>query len=78
MERDVERLVELLVGRQIRPVGRPRDEDQVPRRGDRQQLGRALDDPEHERLPVGEAPGLLADPDRASTSATAKMIAETT
>ena len=31
-------------------------------RGDRQQLGGALHDSEHERLPVGERPRLLADP----------------
>ena len=36
----------------------------MPRGGDRQQLRRSLHDPEHERLPVGEAAGLLVDADR--------------
>ena len=36
----------------------------MARRRDRQQLARALRDPEHERLPVGEPAGLLADAQR--------------
>src|SRR5207249_609781 len=32
--------------------------------GDRQELGCALDDPQHERLPVGELPGRLPHPER--------------
>ena len=60
VERDVERLVEVLVRLEVVPVPDPGDEDQVARRGDRQQLGRALDDPERERLPVGELARLLA------------------
>ena len=54
MERDVERLVELLVLLQVRPVAGPRDEDQVPRRRDRQQLGEPLHEAEDQRLPVRE------------------------
>ena len=36
----------------------------MARRGDRQQLARALRHAEHERLPVGEPARLLADPER--------------
>ena len=61
VKRDVERLVEVGVRLEVVPVRDPRHEDQVSRGGDRQQLGQALGDPEHERLPVGEAAGLLAD-----------------
>ena len=52
VERDVERLVELVVRPPGSPVEEPGDEDQVARRGDREELGQALDDPEDERLPV--------------------------
>ena len=40
---------------QVRPVAEPRDEHEVARGRDREQLRRALDHPEDERLPVGEA-----------------------
>jgi hypothetical protein len=52
VQRDVERLVELVVLLEVRPVAEPRHEDQVARRRDRQELGEPLDDPEDERLPV--------------------------
>ena len=61
VERDVEGLVELVVLLKDLPVGKPRHEDQVTGRADREQLGRALDDAEHERLPVRECAFLLAD-----------------
>ena len=54
VERDVERLVEAVVLLEVRPLGCPRDEDQVAGRRDRQELRQALDDPEDERLPVRE------------------------
>jgi hypothetical protein len=59
VERDVERLVEALVRLEVVPVEQPRDEDEVARGRDRQQLGQALDEAEDERLPVREAPGPL-------------------
>jgi hypothetical protein len=43
---DVEGLVERIVLLQEGVVLKPGDEDQVPRGGDRQELGEALDDPE--------------------------------
>ena len=61
VERDVERLVELLVGLEVLPLEEPRNEDQVARRGDGQELCGALHDAEHERLPVGERSRFLAD-----------------
>ena len=64
MERDVERLVEILVLLEVRPVAGPRDEDQVPRRRDRQQLGESLHEPENQRLPVREGGSLLPPADQ--------------
>src|SRR6266508_5381511 len=61
VERDVEGLVEVRVRLEVAPVREPRDEDQVSRGRDRQQLGQALHDSEYERLPVGEGPGAVAD-----------------
>ena len=61
VQRDVERLVEVRVRLEIRPVEEPRDEDQVPGRRDGQELREALDGAEHERLPVRERAGTLAD-----------------
>ena len=52
MERDVERLVEAVVLLEVRPVGSPGHEDEVPRRRDRKELGESLDDTEDERLSV--------------------------
>ena len=54
MQRDVERLVEAVVLLEVRPLGRPRNEDEVSRGGDRQELGEPLHDAEDERLPVRE------------------------
>ena len=54
VQRDVECLVEGVVLLQVRPVEEPRDEDQVARRRDREQLRRPLHEAEHERLPVRE------------------------
>ena len=59
MQRDVERLVEGVVLLQVLPVPQPGHEDQVARRGDRQQFRRTLDEAEHERLPVRQRPGLI-------------------
>jgi hypothetical protein len=59
VECDVERLVERLVLLQVLPAAEPRDEDQVPRGGDRQELRRPLHEAEHERLPVREASRLV-------------------
>ena len=64
MESDVEGLVERVVRLEVVPVEEPRDENEVARRGDRQQLGEALHDPEGEGLPVSEPSGHLADPCR--------------
>ncbi len=44
---------------QVEPSRSPRHEDQMSGRGDREQLGRALDDAEDECLPVGELAGRL-------------------
>ena len=52
MERDVERLVEAVVLLEVRPVGSPRHENEVPGRRDRKELGEALDDTQDERLSV--------------------------
>ena len=54
VERDVERLVEAVVLLEERPLGRPRNEDQVAGGRDRQEFRQALDDPENERLLVGQ------------------------
>ena len=59
MKRDVERLVEVRMVLEVVPAKGPGDEDQVTRRGDRKQLGGALGDSEHERLPAREPPGGL-------------------
>jgi hypothetical protein len=59
VERDVEGLVEAVVLLEVGPLGGPGDEDEVARRRDRQQLGEALDDAEHERLPVRERVGIV-------------------
>ena len=61
VERDVERLVERVVLLEVVPLEEPRDEDQVPRRRDRQQLGGPLDEPEDERLPVRELRRIVPD-----------------
>jgi hypothetical protein len=63
MKRHVERLVERVVLLEIPPLPEPRHEDQVPRRRDREELGRALDDAEHERLPVRERAGCVPHPE---------------
>ena len=47
-------LLKVRIVLEVVPARRPRDEDQVPRRRDGQQLGRALGDAEDEGLPVGE------------------------
>jgi hypothetical protein len=52
VERDIEGLVEAVVLLEVLPVRDPGHEDEVPRGGDRQELGQALDDPEDERLAV--------------------------
>ena len=54
VQRDVEGLVEAVVLLQIRPVGGPGNEDQVPGGRDRQELGEPLDEAEHERLGIRE------------------------
>ena len=54
VQRDVERLVEAVVLLEVCPLGRPRNEDEVPRGGDRQELGEPLHDAEDERLPIRE------------------------
>src|SRR5688500_11723414 len=61
VEGDVERLVELLVRLEVLPLEEPRDEDQMARRGDRKELGGALHDAEHERLPVRQRSRHFAD-----------------
>ena len=61
MQRDVERLVEVGVRLEIRPVEEPRHEDEVPGRRDGQELRETLDGAQHERLPVRERAGTLAD-----------------
>jgi hypothetical protein len=53
VQRDVEGLVQVGVG-QDRPVEQPRDDDQVPRAGDRRELGYALRDAEDDRLQDGQ------------------------
>ncbi len=62
MKRHVERLVEVGVLLEIGPVAEPRDENQMARGRDRQELGEPLHDSEGERLPVGEDALDLADP----------------
>ena len=52
VECDVEGLVEAVVLLEVRPVGAPGNEDEVPRGRDGQELRQTLDDPEDERLPV--------------------------
>ena len=52
MERNVEGLVEAVVLLEVRPLRAPGDEDEVTRRGDREELGEALDDAEDEGLAV--------------------------
>ena len=64
MEGHVECLIELVVLLEEPPFGEPRDEDQVPRRGNRQELGEPLHRTERERLPPRESAGHLADPER--------------
>ena len=59
VKRDIERLVEPVVLLEVRPVRRPGNEDEVPRRGDRQELGQPLDDPEDEGLPVRQRGGVV-------------------
>ena len=54
VQRDVERLVEAVVLLEVRPLGRPGNEDEVARRRDRQELGEPLHDAEDERLAVRE------------------------
>ena len=50
---------------EVVPAPRPRDENQVPRRRDRQQLGCSLDDAEDECLPESDSfPGALPYPQR--------------
>ena len=61
VERDVERLVEAIVLLEIRPLGGPRNEDQVTRGRDREELGQALHEPEHERLPVRQRVRVVGD-----------------
>ena len=63
VQRDVERLVELVVRLEVRPVREPRDEDQMARGRDRQELREPLDDAEHERLPVRQRAGRLTRAD---------------
>jgi hypothetical protein len=59
---DIEGLVELLVVLQERVVLKPGNEDQVPGRRDRQELGEALDDPKEEGLEFGHRRGMLRGP----------------
>ena len=59
MERHVVGLVEAVVLLEEGPLGGPRHEDQVGGGRDRQQLREALDEAEHERLPVGECVGVV-------------------
>jgi hypothetical protein len=61
MERDIECLVEVLVRLEVVPVREPGNEDEMTRRGDGEELGEPLRDPEHERLPVGQRSGPVAD-----------------
>ena len=61
MQRDVEGLVELLVGLEVLPLEEPRNEDQVAGRGDGKELGRSLDDAEDERLPVRQRARAVTD-----------------
>jgi hypothetical protein len=62
MERDVEGFVEVWVILEVAPSRRPRYEDEVAGRGDRQELGRSLHHPEHEGLPIGELSRRLPHP----------------
>ena len=64
VEGDVERLVERVVLLEEVPVGEPRQEDEVARGGDRQELGETLRHAEGQRLPVGERAGSLAHAER--------------
>ena len=59
VQRDVERLVEGVVRLEVLPLEEPRNEDQVARGRDGQKLRRALDEAEHERLPVRELLGVV-------------------
>ena len=60
VERNVVGLVEAVVLLEEGPLGGPRHEDQVGGRRDRQQLREALDEAEHERLPVRQGVGVVA------------------
>ena len=60
----VERLVEGLVLPQVCPVADPRDENQMSRRGDRQQLGEPLNEAQDERLPVGQLRRVICPADQ--------------
>ena len=60
MQSDVEGLVEAVVLLEVRPLRGPGDEDQVAGGRDREELGQSLDEPEHERLEVGEPVGIVA------------------
>jgi hypothetical protein len=59
VERNVERLIEPVVLLEIRPVRGPRDKDEMPRGGDRKELGQALYETEGERLTVRERVGVV-------------------
>ena len=65
VQRDVERLVEAVVLLQVRPVGAPRNEDEVPRRRDREELGQPLHDAENERLAVRQRVRVVPHSERA-------------
>jgi hypothetical protein len=60
MQGHVERLVELGIQLEVRPVEEPGHEDQVARRRDGQELREALNGAEDERLPVRQRAGRLA------------------
>ena len=75
VERDVERLVERRVRLEVVPVGDPGDEDQVPRRRDRQQLVAPWTTPSTSACQSDRRPAFSPTRSAASTTATAKMIA---
>ncbi len=59
MQRNVERLIEAVVLLEVRPLGRPGNEDEVSGGRDRQELCQALDDAEDQSLSVRERSGIV-------------------
>ena len=60
VQRDLEALAQLGIERRVRPAQQPRDERDVRRRGDRQQLGGPVQQPERDRVACPQAGGVSA------------------